>query len=76
MLRAGTRESLRILGQRGPRVDAALHRAHPAEPHWYPGLLTVDPQVQTAGSDLTWCTQGSGSRTRTICRPTWSANGT
>ncbi len=49
MLRAGTRESLRILGQRGPRVDAALHRVHPAEPHWYLELLTVDPRVQTTG---------------------------
>ena len=49
MLRAGNRHSLQVLGQRGPRVDEALHRVHPAEPHWYLGLLTVAPDAQTSG---------------------------
>lgn len=48
-LRAGNRHSLQVLGQRGPRVDQALHAVHPQEPHWYLGLLTVKPGVQTSG---------------------------
>lgn len=43
------RAALRVLGERGPRVDQALEARHPAEPHWYLGLLTVAPDAQVGG---------------------------
>ncbi|GAA3783248.1 GNAT family N-acetyltransferase [Micrococcus endophyticus] len=38
-----------MLDERGPRVDQALEARHPAEPHWYLGLLTVAPDAQVGG---------------------------
>lgn len=45
----GGRTALKEFEKRGPRVDRALRKAHPEEPHWYLGMLAVDPGAQATG---------------------------
>lgn len=36
-------------GKRGQALEAAMHAAHPSEPHWYLAILGTDPDVQAQG---------------------------
>ncbi len=44
------RESLKIYGERGPKIDKATKAAHPTEPHWYLAALAVSPEAQGLGA--------------------------
>lgn len=50
MIRAlGGLYHLAAYGKRGQAVEAALHGAHPAAPHWYLAILGADPDAQGKG---------------------------
>jgi ribosomal protein S18 acetylase RimI-like enzyme len=39
----------RQYAQRGKAIEDELHRAHPADPHWYLAALGTDPRAQGTG---------------------------
>jgi ribosomal protein S18 acetylase RimI-like enzyme len=49
LVRALGRQGLQEYGKRGQALTAAMHAAHPTEPHWYLAILGTDPDVQSRG---------------------------
>lgn len=49
LLRHLAGRGLRTFAERGRRIDAATHAAHPTEEHWYLAGVAVDPAAQTGG---------------------------
>ncbi len=49
LVRALGMQQLQEYGKRGQALTAAMHAAHPTEPHWYLAILGTDPDVQGRG---------------------------
>ncbi len=49
LVRALGLQRLQEYGKRGQALTAAMHAAHPTEPHWYLAILGTDPDTQSRG---------------------------